>query len=278
MIAKLIKHKSILIGGAIICLFITVAVFAPLISPYSPTQMFEDALSLKPFSLSGHGTYHILGTDDLGRDILSRIIYGSRISLLVGFLVVLIAGTAGTLLGLISGFYGGLIDTIIMRCVDILMAFPSILLAIVVVAIAGPGTMNAVIAVAIVALPQFIRVTRASVLNEKSKDYVSAAFQYGARPSRIMFKEVFPNCVAPIIVQASLGFSDGILNVAALGFLGMGAQAPLPEWGMMLSDARPYITSAPWMVTIPGLCILIIVLSFNLLGDGLRDYLDPKLI
>lgn len=276
MFVKLKKHKSILIGATVIFIFIFVAITAPLISPYSPTQMFEDALSLKPFSLADGGTFHLFGTDDLGRDILSRIIYGSRISLLVGFLVVLIAGTIGTILGLISGFYGGLIDTIIMRFVDILMAFPSILLAIVVVAIAGPGTMNAVIAVAIVALPQFIRVTRASVLNEKNKDYVSAALQYGATPGRILFKEVFPNCVAPVIVQASLGFSDGILNVAALGFLGMGAQAPLPEWGMMLSDARPYITSAPWMVTIPGLCILVIVLSFNLLGDGLRDYLDPK--
>jgi ABC-type dipeptide/oligopeptide/nickel transport system permease subunit len=164
-----------------------------------------------------------------------------------------------------------------MRLTDVLMAFPSILLAIVVVAIFGPGTFNAVLAVAIVALPAFIRITRAAVLNEKSKAYVQAAEAIGASSLRIMFREILPNCTAPLLVQTSLGFSDGILNVAALGFLGLGARPPLPEWGIMLSDARSFITTSPWIVTLPGICILLVVLAFNLLGDGLRDYFDPKL-
>ena len=273
----MLKNKSILIGLTIITFFVVIALGAPILAPYSPTEVFTDHLSLGPFFTTNGNTTFLLGTDDLGRDTLSRLIYGARISLAVGFLVVLFAGTIGTVLGLLAGYYQGILDTIIMRFTDILMAFPSILLAIVVVAIFGPGTMNAILAVAIVALPQFIRVVRAATLNEKNKSYVDAAHSSGASSKRIMFKEILPNCMAPIIVQVSLGFSDGILNVAALGFLGLGARPPQPEWGIMLSDARSYITTAPWMVTLPGLCILFVVLAFNLLGDGLRDYFDPKL-
>lgn len=274
---KVLRNKSILIGLSILALFLVIALFAPLLAPHSPTQVYPEALSKGPFFGQNYQSGFLLGTDDLGRDTLSRLIYGARVSLIVGFLVVLFAGTVGTLLGLVSGFMGGKIDLIIMRLTDILMAFPSILLAIVVVAIFGPGTFNAILAVAIVALPQFIRVTRAATLNEKNKTYVMAAQSSGASIYRIMFKEILPNCMAPIIVQLSLGFSDGILNVAALGFLGLGARPPLPEWGMMLSDARAYITTSPWMVTLPGLCILFVVLAFNLLGDGLRDHFDPKI-
>jgi ABC-type dipeptide/oligopeptide/nickel transport system permease subunit len=273
---KMLKNKSIVIGLGLITFFIITAIFAPLLAPYNPTEIVTEQLSQAPFFSSGK-TDFLLGTDDLGRDLLSRLLYGARISLMVGFLVVVFAGTVGILLGLFAGYYEGALDVAIMRLTDVLMAFPSILLAIVVVAIFGPGTFNAVLAVAIVALPAFIRITRAAVLNEKSKAYVQAAEAIGASSLRIMFREILPNCTAPLLVQTSLGFSDGILNVAALGFLGLGARPPLPEWGIMLSDARSFITTSPWMVTLPGICILLVVLAFNLLGDGLRDYFDPKL-
>jgi len=196
---------------------------------------------------------------------------------MIGFFVVLVSMTIGTFLGLISGYFEGKVDKLIMGVVDIIMSFPSILLAIIVVAVLGPGITNAILAVSVVSIPSFTRIVRSSVLVEKNKDYVQAAISFGAKDFRILFKEILPNCMAPLIVQATLCFSDGILNTAALGFLGLGAQPPLPEWGIMLSDARAYIESAPWMVTLPGLCILALVLGFNLFGDGLRDALDPKL-
>ena len=270
-------NKNIIIGFGLISFFLLAALGADFIAPYDPTVV-SDQLNLPPFFSEDGSTTHLLGTDDLGRDTLSRLIFGSRISLLVGLLVVFFSGSVGITLGLLAGFYGGLLDNFIMRFVNIIMAFPSILLAIVVVAIAGPGIFNATIAVSIVSLPSFIRVARATVISEKGKEYVTAAKQFGASDKRLLFTEIFPNCRAPLIVQLSLAFSDGILNVAALGFLGLGARPPLPEWGMMLSDARAFITTQPWLVTLPGLCILIVVLAFNLLGDGLRDYLDPKVI
>lgn len=270
------KNKGALTGLGFILFFLFLAVFAPFISPYDPTQLQENALKLPPF-FAGGTTDYLLGTDDVGRDILSRLIYGAKISMSVGFFVVLISASIGTVLGLMAGYLGGKTDWWIMRMVDILMAFPSILLAIVVVSVMGPGLSNAIIAVAIVSCPTFIRIVRASAMEEKSREYVMASISFGAPPSRTMFKEILPNCMAPLIVQISLGFSDGILNTAALGFLGLGAQAPTPEWGIMLSDARAFITSHPWMVTLPGLCILFVVLGFNLLGDGLRDALDPRL-
>jgi len=193
-------------------------------------------------------------------------------------MVVLFSLTLGTLLGLWAGFQGGKVDTLIMRGVDILMSLPSILLAIVVVAVLGPGLFHAILAVSIVAVPGFIRLVRASVLEEKGKEYVAASRSFGAGPFRQIFLVIFPNCLAPLIVQGSLGFSEGILNAAALGFLNLGAQPPTPEWGTMLADGRSFIETSPWLVTLPGLCILIVVLGFNLMGDGLRDASDPRLV
>lgn len=270
------ENKGALIGLALIVFFLFLALFAPLIAPYDPTELQDNALKLPPVFAGGSSQY-LFGTDDVGRDILSRLIYGARISMSVGFFVVLISASIGTVLGLMAGYLGGKVDWFIMRLVDILMAFPSILLAIVVVSVMGPGLANAIVAVAIVSCPTFIRIVRASAMGEKGRQYVMASQTFGASPTRIMFVEILPNCMAPLIVQISLGFSDGILNAAALGFLGLGAQAPTPEWGIMLSDARAFITSQPWMVTLPGLCILFVVLGFNLLGDGLRDALDPRL-
>lgn len=274
---ELRKNRGAMIGIVIILLSVIIALLAPVIAPHNPTEIFADSLRLPPSFVEGGKSGFFFGTDDIGRDLLSRLIYGSRISLAVGFSVVVLALVTGTILGVVSGYFGGMIDRVIMRFTDLIMSLPSILFAIVIVAVLGPGITNSILAVAIVAIPNFIRIIRAQVLVEKNKQYVSAAKLFGAGHFRIMFIEILPNCMAPLIVQASLGFSDGILNVAALGFLGLGAQAPMSEWGTMLSDARSFIESSPWMVTLPGLCILITVLSFNLLGDGLRDALDPRL-
>lgn len=271
------KNKGAMTGLIIILLSVIVALLAPVVAPHGPSEVFANNLRLAPSFLSGGNSHYFFGTDDIGRDVLSRLIFGSRISLLVGFSVVFISLSIGTFLGVIAGYYGGILDRLVMSLTDLIMSLPSILFAIVIVAVLGPGITNAVVAVSIVAIPNFIRIIRAQVLVEKNKQYVQAAKLFGAGNMRIMFVEILPNCMAPLIVQASLGFSDGILNCAALGFLGLGAQAPMPEWGTMLSDARSFIESSPWMVTLPGLCILITVLSFNLLGDGLRDALDPRL-
>lgn len=266
-----------MIGVMIIFLSVIVAILAPFIAPHDPNNVYAEYLKLPPSFVEGGNPQFFFGTDDLGRDLLSRLIYGSQVSLSVGFAVVAISLVVGTIMGVIAGFYGGFIDKAIMRFTDLIMSLPSILFAIVIVAVLGPGITNAIVAVSIVAIPNFVRIIRAQVMAEKSRQYVHAAKLFGAGNFRLMFIEILPNCMAPLIVQATLGFSDGILNCAALGFLGLGAQAPMAEWGTMLSDARSYIESSPWMVTLPGLCILIVVLSFNLLGDGLRDALDPRL-
>lgn len=274
---ELKKNKGSMIGIVIILFFILVAFFAWPLAPHDPTTINSDFLRLPPSFTTGGNAQFFFGTDDLGRDLLSRLIYGSQVSLSVGFAVVILSLITGTFLGVLAGYYGGSLDKIIMRITDLIMSLPSILFAIVIVAVLGPGISNAIVAVSIVAVPNFVRIIRAQVMVEKNKQYVLAARLFGANDFRIMFKEILPNCMAPLIVQATLGFSDGILNCAALGFLGLGAQAPMSEWGTMLSDARSYIESSPWMVTLPGLCILVVVLSFNLLGDGLRDALDPRL-
>lgn len=274
---RLFQNKGSLIGFIILSLFLLIALFAPLIAPYSPTQVIADAYTLPPVWAEGGSMAHIFGTDDIGRDLFSRLIYGTRVSLFVGLLVVTLSLFVGVSLGLLAGYFGGWVDSVVTRFVDILMSVPSILLAIVIAALLGPSLTNGILAVSIISLPGFIRVVRASVLSEKAKCYVDATVSFGAGHARIAVMNILPNCMAPIIVQATLGFSDGILNVAALGFLGLGAQAPTPEWGTMLADSRNYIESASWLVTLPGLCILIVVLSFNILGDGLRDALDPKL-
>jgi len=270
------ENRGAKIGLFIIFISLFVALFASLIAPYLPTEAFSDSLRTPPFWAEGGSARFLFGTDDLGRDLFSRLVWGSRVSLSIGFFVVIFTSFFGALLGLVAGSFGGRVDAIMMRLMDILLTLPTILLAIVVVSILGPGLMNTVLAVGIVGLPSVVRVVRASVLVEKNKNYVMASKSFGASWFRTYVIGVLPNCLAPLLVQATFGFSDGILSAAALGFLGLGAQPPTPEWGTMLSDARSYIESAPWLVTLPGVCILIVVIAFNILGDGLRDSLDPK--
>ncbi|MCS6741959.1 dipeptide ABC transporter permease DppC, partial [Acinetobacter baumannii] len=244
---------------------------------HAPNEQFREFLLTPPVWQEGGSWSFILGTDDVGRDILSRLMYGARLSLLVGCIVVILSLILGIILGLMAGYFGGIVDIAIMRVVDIMLALPSLLLALVLVAIFGPSIINASIALTFVALPHYVRLTRAAVLTEINRDYVVASRVAGAGSIRQMFINILPNCLAPLIVQASLGFSNAILDMAALGFLGMGAQPPTPEWGTMLSDVLQFTQSAWWVVTFPGLAILLTVLAFNLMGDGLRDALDPKL-
>ncbi|MCC8380001.1 dipeptide ABC transporter permease DppC [Xenorhabdus sp. PB30.3] len=271
------RNKGAVIGLAYIILMLLIALFAGLLAPHGPAEQFRDSLLLPPVWQDGGSWHFILGTDDVGRDILSRLMYGARLSLLVGCLVVVMSLVMGIILGLLSGYFGGAVDAAIMRIVDIMLALPSLLLALVLVAIFGPSIVNASLALTFVALPHYIRLTRAAVLVEVNRDYVTASQVAGAGAVRQMFVNILPNCLAPLIVQASLGFSNAILDMAALGFLGMGAQPPTPEWGTMLSDVLQFAQSAWWVVTFPGLAILLTVLAFNLMGDGLRDALDPKL-
>jgi len=271
------ENRGAVIGLWIFAAFAFFAAFAPFLSPYDPTEQFRQNTLQPPFWQEGGSWAFPLGTDPLGRDMLSRLIEGARYSFFVGIVVVTIAASGGILVGLISGFAPKWLDSIIMRIMDIILAFPSLLLALVLVAILGPSLTNAMIAIAIVLQPHYVRLTRASVLSERQKDYVTAARVVGAGRWRLMFITVLPNCLAPIIVQGALSFSTAILDAAALGFLGMGAQPPTPEWGTMLAEAREFILRAWWVVTFPGLAILVTVLAINLMGDGLRDALDPKL-
>ncbi|MFQ0994297.1 MULTISPECIES: dipeptide ABC transporter permease DppC [unclassified Gilliamella] len=271
------KNKGAVVGLVFIIIVVLLAIFANFVAPHSPSEQFRDALLTPPVWMKDGSWQFILGTDDVGRDILSRLIYGARLSLLVGCLVVIISLILGITLGLIAGYAGGFLDNVIMRAVDIMLALPSLLLALVLVAIFGPSIINASIALAFVALPHYVRLTRGATIAEINKDYVIASRVAGAGALRQMFINILPNCLAPLIVQASLGFSNAILDMAALGFLGMGAQPPTPEWGTMLADVLQFAQSAWWVVTFPGLVILMTVLAFNLMGDGLRDALDPKL-
>jgi dipeptide transport system permease protein len=271
------ENAGAVAGLVVIVVLVLLALSADVVAPHSPILTNNAAFLKPPFWQQGGSIAYPLGTDAIGRDILSRLIYGARLSLLIGIAVVTLSVVVGTILGLVAGFFRGVIEIAIMRLMDITLTLPSLLLAIVIVAILGPGLMNAMLAVAIVLLPHYVRIARAAVISEVSKDYVTAAKVAGAGRLRLMFKEVLPNCAAPLIVQASLGISTAILDAAALGFLGLGAQPPLPEWGTMLADAREFVLRAWWVVTLPGLAILVTVLAFNLLGDGLRDALDPKL-
>ena len=263
------------IGLTIVLLF--VAVFADVLAPYSPIEQFREHLLQPPSWQDGGDAHFLLGTDDVGRDILSRLMFGARLSLLIGLAVVVLSLSVGTVLGLVAAFAGGAVDVAIMRLMDILLVFPALLLAIVIVAIVGPSLFNAMIAVAVTYLPTYTRLVRASALGELSRDYVAATRSAGAGTLRLMFDTVLPNCLAPVIVQATLGFSSAILDAAALGFLGLGAQPPTPEWGTMLAGALAFYQRAWWVLTFPGLAILVTVLAFNLFGDGMRDALDPKL-
>jgi dipeptide transport system permease protein len=264
-------------GLVVIVALLSLAVLADVVAPHAPNLTNPAAFLKPPFWQEGGSLTYPLGTDAIGRDILSRLIHGARLSLAIGIAVVALSIAVGIVLGLLAGFFRGFVEIVIMRLMDIVLTLPSLLLAIVIVAILGPGLMNAMLAVALVILPHYVRITRAAVIAERSKDYVTAAKVSGAGTLRLMFREVLPNCTAPLIVQASLGVSTAILDAAALGFLGLGAQPPASEWGTMLADAREFVLRAWWVVTFPGLAILITVLAFNLLGDGLRDALDPKL-
>ena len=270
------ENHGAVAGLAVFVVICLMAIFAGAIAPYGPSEQFRDAL-LQPPVWQGGTTRFLLGTDAVGRDLLTRLLFGARYSLFIGCIVVSISLVVGILIGLFAGYLGGAVDTLIMRLMDIILAFPSLLLALALVAILGPSLTNAMIAIALVQQPHYVRLARASVMSEKSKDYVTAARVAGVGPLRLMFRTILPNCMAPLIVQAALSFSNAILDAAALGFLGMGAQPPTPEWGTMLAEAREFILRAWWVVTFPGLAILVTVLAINLMGDGLRDALDPRL-
>ncbi|MBK6469530.1 MAG: ABC transporter permease subunit [Betaproteobacteria bacterium] len=268
--------------GATIAFFVFVtvvlgALFAPWLAPHDPLQQFRDHMLTPPLWQAGGLAQFPLGTDELGRCLLSRLLHGGRVSLLIGFSAVTLALLPGVVLGLIAAFGKSWLSAAIMRVMDVLLALPGLLLAIGVISILGPGLVNTVIAIAVGALPGYVRLTRGAALAELAKDYVTASRVAGAGRLRLMFDTVLPNCLGPLIINATLGFSSAILETAALGFLGLGVQPPLPEWGSMLSAARDYIERAPWVVTMPGLAILGTVLAINLMGDGLRDALDPKL-
>ncbi|WP_462408803.1 ABC transporter permease [Neobacillus sp. Marseille-QA0830] len=265
------KNRLAVVGLVIVMFFILLAIIAPVIAPYS----FKGQVLTE--RMQAPSSKHWFGTDDFGRDIFSRVIYGARISLWVGFFSVLGSVIIGTMLGIVAGYYGRWVDAIISRIFDIMLAFPSILLAIAVVAILGPSLENALIAIAVVNIPNFGRLVRSKVLSVKQEEYIMAAQAIGMKDSRILLRHILPNSISPVIVQATLAIATAIIEAAALGFLGMGAQAPTPEWGKMLSDSKNYLMQAPWTLFFPGMAIMLTVLGFNLMGDGLRDVLDPKM-
>ncbi len=265
------KNKAAVIGLGLVMTFILIAIFADVLAPYHLNEQQMGNKHLPP------SRNHWFGTDEFGRDIFSRIIYGARISLAVGFGAVSGSMIVGSLLGLIAGYYGKWLDMIISRIFDILLAFPSILLAIAVVAMLGPSLRNALIAIAIINIPNFGRLVRSRVLSVKEEEYITAARAIGMKDGRILFHHVLPNSLAPIIVQGTLSIATAIIEAAALGFLGMGAQPPTPEWGKMLADSKDFLINAPWTVFFPGIAIMLTVLGFNLIGDGLRDALDPRM-
>ena len=269
-------NKGALGGFIVFATIVLLAVLADALAPHSPIEQYREAL-LSPPIWSGGTTRFLFGTDDIGRDILSRLLHGARLSLAIGAVAVTLSMLPGIALGLVAAFYPKVAGTVILRLMDVMLALPSLLLAIAVVAVLGPGLVNTMLAIALVGIPGYVRLVRAQALGELEKDYVVASRLAGASKLRLMFDTVLPNCMAPVIVTATLGFSDAILTAAALGFLGLGAQPPTPEWGSMLASARDYIERANWVVTLPGLAILLTVLSINLMGDGLRDALDPKL-
>ncbi len=285
---RLFKRKSAMLGMVILGVMVFVALTAQWIAPYSPTLSMLDA---KPpqnlvkrsapcihlFGCPADQPQHILGTDGNIRDEFSRLLFGSRLSLMVGLATVSFAIAIGTVLGALSGYFGGWVDNLIMRIMDVLLAFPSLLLAIAIVTVLGPGLINALLAIGIVSIPSYARVVRASVLSVREMDYVSATRALGGNTNQILFGRILPNALTPLIVQGTLGIATAILDAAALSFLGLGAQPPTPEWGSMLGAERNQVFTAPHLVFYPGLAIMLTVLSFNLLGDGLRDALDPRL-
>jgi ABC-type dipeptide/oligopeptide/nickel transport system permease subunit len=268
---RLKRDKLAIVGMIIIALFVIAAVFAPLLAPYDPTAQEILSRRQQPSRL------HWMGLDEVGRDTFSRVIYGARISLQIGLMSVTMAILIGSILGAIAGFVGGWLDDLIMRLMDILLAFPGLLLAIAVVSILGPGLMNMLYAIAFVSIPSYARIMRASVLSVKEQDFVTAARAVGVPTLRILWREILPNSVTPVLVAGTLGIATAILDAAGLSFLGLGARPPTPEWGSMLGEGRGSVFTAPHIVIFPGLAIMLNVLGFNLLGDGLRDALDPRL-
>lgn len=269
---RLRQNTGAMVGLVIIVLFVVVAAFAPLLAPSDPTAQVMADRKTPPLTNG-----YLLGTDDLGRDLLSRIIYGGRLSMTIGIVSVGIAMAGGVAIGTVSGYYGGVVDRIVMRFIDIMLAFPYVLLTIVIVAVLGPSLTNAMIAIGISQMPRYVRLVRASVMAEKESDYVLAERSLGTGDLELMFGSILPNSLAPVIVMATLGVGEAILSSAALSFLGLGAQPPTPEWGLMIASSREFVTNAWWIVTFPGIATLLAVLGFNLFGDGLRDVLDPKL-
>jgi len=268
---RLKRNRAAMAGGIIVLLFVATALMAPWLSPYHPN---EGDLTKR---LKSPDRVHLLGTDPLGRDILSRIIHGARISLQIQIVSVAIALMIGTFLGMVGGYYGGKFDNLIMRLMDILLAFPGIFLAIAIIAVLGPGLTNLMLAAGIYSIPQFARIVRGSVLSLKEKEFVEAARAVGEKDFNILFRYLLPNSMAPIIVQTTLRMATVLLTASGLSFLGLGVQPPTPEWGAMLSNARAYLITAPYVATVPGLAIMLVVMGFNLFGDGLRDSLDPRL-
>ncbi len=270
-VKRFMRSPSVIFGAIIVTMLIFIALFAPFISPYDPIKQ-NFRIQLLPPSLE-----HPFGTDEFGRDILSRVLYGARWALFVGLLADSIALVIGVTLGLLAGFYSGRTDATVTWMTNVMLAFPYLLLAMIVVAVLGPGIVNAMIAIGIVYVPQYARLVRGNVISLREKEFIEAARSFGVSHMRIITRHILPNCLAPIIVMATLAIGWAIVETAGLSFLGLGAQPPLPEWGSMLSSGRNYMLSAWWIATFPGLAILVVVIGFNILGDGLRDVLDPYL-
>ena len=268
---RLRRNRAAVAGAGIVAVFVLLAVLAPILVPFNPVQGNLNDRLQPP------GATHWLGTDELGRDLFSRILFGARVSLQIQIVAVVLALIVGLALGSVGGYLGGHVDNVIMRAMDVLLAFPGIFLALGIIAALGPGLLNLMLAAGISSVPQFARIVRASILSLKEREFVEAALALGSGSNRIMFRHLLPNCLAPIIVQSTLRMATVLLTASGLSFLGLGVQPPTPEWGAMLSNARSYLIVAPHVATIPGVAIMIVVVGFNLFGDGLRDTLDPRL-
>ncbi|MEG1971962.1 MAG: ABC transporter permease [Oscillospiraceae bacterium] len=273
ILRQFLKNKMAVLGLVILTVIVILCVFAPLFTKYDPvTDMILGDMLLPPGSPN-----HVLGTDDYGRDIWSRLLYGGRTSMVTGLVVSLLSGAVGILIGCVAGYFGGIVDTLLMRITDIMMSFPFLIIAIAIMAALGPSSQNVIIALAIVSWPRFARLTRSQVLSVKEQEYIEAAQVAGFKNARIMLNHILPNCIGPLIIQATLSVGSAILSAASLNFLGLGVDASLPDWGVMLNQGRNYLQNASYLTTIPGIAISLTVLSVNWIGDGIRDAFDPRL-